>query len=201
MFRYLPSGVRKITKNPTPQDIPCRVFHSRRKNNHMKFYALLDITIFRSGPRKFAFSSWLCRKTKSIQHFSVQVFLLFLGFSISFLKTLSTRQWLSKAGHGRRDDPHLSPAGQLGAAELAAKCRELHQQRQANRFTKTVGERHHGVCIFPWRHYWNIIIYIYIHLIRQDCKGSVFYKIRNSLATSIPYGGITYHKLRNLTVG
>eukprot|EP00434_Breviolum_minutum_P033580 symbB.v1.2.029717.t1/scaffold3287.1/size59763/4 len=39
------------------------------------------------------------------------------------------RQWLSKAGHGRRDDPHLSPAGQLGAAELAAKCRELHQQR------------------------------------------------------------------------
>lgn len=39
------------------------------------------------------------------------------------------RQWLSKAGHGRRDDPHLSAAGHLGARELAAKCRQLHAER------------------------------------------------------------------------
>ena len=28
-------------------------------------------------------------------------------------------QWLFKAGHGRRDDPHLSPAGRVAASELA----------------------------------------------------------------------------------
>ncbi|CAL1142831.1 unnamed protein product [Cladocopium goreaui] len=39
------------------------------------------------------------------------------------------RHWLSKAGHHRRDDPQLSPAGHLGAAELAAKCHQLHQER------------------------------------------------------------------------
>ncbi len=27
--------------------------------------------------------------------------------------------WLSKAGHGRRDDPHLSPSGRIAAEELA----------------------------------------------------------------------------------
>ena len=40
------------------------------------------------------------------------------------------RHWLSKAGHHRRDDPQLSPAGHLGAAELAAKCHQLHQERR-----------------------------------------------------------------------
>eukprot|EP00913_Durusdinium_trenchii_P028238 g26473.t1 len=39
------------------------------------------------------------------------------------------RHWLAKAGHGRRDDPQLSAAGHLGAAELAAKCAELHEER------------------------------------------------------------------------
>jgi hypothetical protein len=42
----------------------------------------------------------------------------------------SARHWLSKAGHHRRDDPQLSPAGHLGAAELAAKCHQLHQERR-----------------------------------------------------------------------
>ena len=31
----------------------------------------------------------------------------------------SDPSWLSKAGHGRRDDPHLSPSGQIAAEELA----------------------------------------------------------------------------------
>ena len=30
-------------------------------------------------------------------------------------------QWLAKAGHGRPDDPHLSPSGLVAAAELAAR--------------------------------------------------------------------------------
>lgn len=30
------------------------------------------------------------------------------------------RAWLTKAGHGRRDDPHLSPSGKAAAEELAA---------------------------------------------------------------------------------
>jgi len=30
------------------------------------------------------------------------------------------RGWLSKAGHGRRDDPHLSSSGKIAAEELAA---------------------------------------------------------------------------------
>lgn len=34
-------------------------------------------------------------------------------------------QWLSKCPHDRADDPHLSPGGQIGAAELARKMQEL----------------------------------------------------------------------------
>ena len=52
---------------------------SLSKKKPHAFYALLGITIFRSGPTKFAFF-FFCRKTKSIQHFSVQMFLLFLDF-------------------------------------------------------------------------------------------------------------------------
>lgn len=110
---------------------------SLSKKNPHAFYALLGITIFRSGPTKFAFF-FFAEKQRAFSIFQCKCFFCFLIFHLHpSMKTLSTRQWLSKAGHGRRDDPHLSPAGQLGAAELAAKCRELHQQRQANGFTKT----------------------------------------------------------------
>mmetsp|Transcript_61950 Transcript_61950/g.135486 ORF Transcript_61950/g.135486 Transcript_61950/m.135486 type:complete len:230 (+) Transcript_61950:65-754(+) len=39
------------------------------------------------------------------------------------------RNWLSKAGHRRHDDPHLSSAGELASRELAAKLQTM--QREA----------------------------------------------------------------------
>ncbi|CAE7687805.1 unnamed protein product, partial [Symbiodinium pilosum] len=36
------------------------------------------------------------------------------------------RNWLARAGHKRSDDPHLSAAGNVGAAELAAKLQSIH---------------------------------------------------------------------------
>ena len=146
-----------------------------------------------SAPVQQNLHSFFCRKTKSIQHFSVQMFLVFLDFSISILpwRPLSTRQWLSKAGHGRRDDPHLSPAGQLGAAELAAKCRELHQQRQANGFTKTKALW----CVYFSMEtlVWNII------KICQDCKESQGTALK--IAWIPPSGPLATSSARPLCLG
>eukprot|EP00413_Alexandrium_margalefii_P045671 CAMPEP_0204596624 /NCGR_PEP_ID=MMETSP0661-20131031/53344_1 /ASSEMBLY_ACC=CAM_ASM_000606 /TAXON_ID=109239 /ORGANISM="Alexandrium margalefi, Strain AMGDE01CS-322" /LENGTH=205 /DNA_ID=CAMNT_0051607243 /DNA_START=28 /DNA_END=642 /DNA_ORIENTATION=+ len=36
--------------------------------------------------------------------------------------------WLRKAGHGRRDDPHLSPSGEQGALELALRMKEINAE-------------------------------------------------------------------------
>mmetsp|Transcript_4829 Transcript_4829/g.13323 ORF Transcript_4829/g.13323 Transcript_4829/m.13323 type:complete len:218 (-) Transcript_4829:171-824(-) len=36
--------------------------------------------------------------------------------------------WLRKAGHLRCDDPHLSAGGEQGAAELAARLKEIHTE-------------------------------------------------------------------------
>ena len=37
------------------------------------------------------------------------------------------RGWLRKAGHGRADEPHLSPGGEVGARELAARMVKAHE--------------------------------------------------------------------------
>ena len=68
---------RQITKNPAPQLIPCRVFHSRKKPTCILCFAWYHHLPLRSNKICILF---FCRKTKSIQHFSVQMFLLFLDF-------------------------------------------------------------------------------------------------------------------------
>ena len=181
---------RQITKNTTSQLIPCRVFHSRKKIPHA-FYALLGITIFRSGPTKFAFF-FLPKNKEHSAFFSANVSFVSWFFHLHpSMKTLSTRQWLSKAGHGRRDDPHLSPGGQLGAAELAAKCRELHQQRQANGFTKTKALW----CVYFSMEtlVWNII------KICQDCKESQGTALK--IAWIPPSGPLATSSARPLCLG